>query len=367
MSPQPTPPAPPNRPPARPDTPRPLRRALPKLVLTLFATACGAGPAPLPTQSNPTQSAPTGYVRARLGAATDARPSLRGPSLLLQGSGTPVTTAFQAHLDHVAGSALDVVVLAGSLTTSGSRTPECDRIVDLRSVSSCETITILAPSATTDATLVATIDRAEVVYFAGGDQCVYVSWRSSPMIDAVRRVYARGGGVGGGSAGLAIQGATIYDGCTASATSAQALANPYATSVTLSEPLFDSAPMRGAITDSHFVARDRIGRLVAFLARLATPPALGTTTTGVGIDEGAALVTDMRGLATTYGGLAYAVRLERAPDRCAPGDALTVRDVRIARLLPGDTITLGAPLANRGWLRTIDRGRFMQDPYTPAP
>ncbi|WP_353266977.1 hypothetical protein [Gemmatimonas sp.] len=327
--------------------------------------ACGAqDTTPVPTQPDAT---PAGFVRARLGASADAQPTLRGPSLLLQGSGSPVAAAFQAHLDRVAGSAVDVVVLAASLTTSGSRTPECDRIMDLRGVASCETITLLSATAASEPAVVAAIDRAEVVFFAGGDQCNYVGWRHSPVIESVRRVYARGGGVGGGSAGLAIQGAMIYDGCTASATSSQVLANPFASSVTFSEPLFAFAPLRGIITDSHFVARDRMGRLVGFLARFATPPASGGASIGLGIDEGAALVADARGVATTFAGTAYAVRLERAPDRCAPGVSLVARDVRVVRLLPGDTITLGAPLANRGWLRTVENGRFTQDPYTLAP
>ena len=314
-----------------------------------------------------TQPVSTGFVRARLGASTDALPTLRGPSLLLQGSGAPVATAFQAHVDRIASTPVDVVVLAASLATSGSRTPECDRIMDLRGVASCETITILSAAAASEAALVAAVDRAELVYFAGGDQCNYGGWRTSAVIEAVRRVYARGGGVGGGSAGLAIQGTTIYDGCTASATSTQVLANPYSPSVTFSDPLFAFAPMRGIITDSHFVARDRMGRLVGFLARLATPPSTATTNVGLGIDEGAALVVDARGLSTTFAGAAYAVRLERTPDRCAPDVSLVARDIRVVRLLSGDTLTLGAPLANRGWLRTIDHGRFAQDPYTPAP
>ncbi len=55
------------------------------------------------------------------------------------------------------------------------------------------------------------VDKADAVYFAGGDQANYVIWKGSALIDAVKRVYARGGVVGGGSAGLAIQGAVVYD------------------------------------------------------------------------------------------------------------------------------------------------------------
>ncbi len=46
------------------------------------------------------------------------------------------------------------------------------------------------------------VDGADAVFFAGGDQAHYVVWKGSALIAAVKRVYARGGIVGGGSAGL---------------------------------------------------------------------------------------------------------------------------------------------------------------------
>ncbi len=46
------------------------------------------------------------------------------------------------------------------------------------------------------------VDKADAVYFAGGDQAHYVAWKGTALMKAVTRVYARGGVVGGGSAGL---------------------------------------------------------------------------------------------------------------------------------------------------------------------
>ena len=69
---------------------------------------------------------------------------------------------------------------------------------------------------------------AELVFFAGGDQCRYVSlFKGSALERAVKSVFARHGGVGGTSAGLAIQGSMVYDACQGSVTSAEALADPY--------------------------------------------------------------------------------------------------------------------------------------------
>ncbi|MBV8117849.1 MAG: hypothetical protein JOZ01_07705, partial [Candidatus Eremiobacteraeota bacterium] len=55
------------------------------------------------------------------------------------------------------------------------------------------------------------VDGADAVFFAGGDQSHYVAWKDTALTRAVERVYARGGVVGGGSAGLAIQAAVVYD------------------------------------------------------------------------------------------------------------------------------------------------------------
>ena len=60
------------------------------------------------------------------------------------------------------------------------------------------------------------VQRAEIVFFAGGDQCNYVRLIKGTALEAaVEAVHARGGGVGGTSAGEAIQGEIVYDSCTA--------------------------------------------------------------------------------------------------------------------------------------------------------
>ncbi len=53
--------------------------------------------------------------------------------------------------------------------------------------------------------MVTYVDGADAVLFAGGDQANYARWKGSALMRAVQAVYARGGFVGGGSAGLAIK------------------------------------------------------------------------------------------------------------------------------------------------------------------
>ena len=97
------------------------------------------------------------------------------------------------------------------------------------------------------------------------------------------------------SAGLAIQGEIAYDACPdQSAASEDVLKDPYSVDVSLSRGFFDWPPLRHVITDTHFKKRDRMGRLLVFLAR-ALNEGHDTRLVGFGVNEAAAAVMDARG------------------------------------------------------------------------
>jgi cyanophycinase-like exopeptidase len=168
------------------------------------------------------------------------------------------------------------------------------------------------------------VDGADAVFFAGGDQANYVIWKGSPLIAAVQRVYARGGIVGGGSAGLAIQGEVVFDSVAGDRLNADvhtpdAVANPFEPRISFTTGLFSWPPLRDTMTDTHFAVRNRFGRTVVFLARIATDGLLpgASTIYALGIDQASAVVVDAAGGATLINGAggrgAYLVR--------APGSA----------------------------------------------
>lgn len=303
--------------------------------------------------------------RVRLGSAADAAPALLGPSFFLQGNGAPLAGAFQAHVDQVAAAPLDVVVLAASFPSSGSQTPECDRLIVLRNVSSCETITITAARYAGDAGAAAAVDSAEIVYFAGGNQCNYIGWQGSAVHSAVKGVVARGGGVGGGSAGLAIQGDYAYDGCAGSATSAEALANPYDRGISFSYDYFDWPSLGAVITDSHFVARDRMGRLMAFVCRqLAEGRAPAVY--GLGVEEDSAVLIDRAGRGVVYGDVAYVVLGDHAPERCVSRKPVTFSNFKIWRLDAGASFDFAARPQAGFYTRSVADGLITGgSPYSP--
>jgi cyanophycinase-like exopeptidase len=317
-----------------------------------------------PTGEGPPEDLPYGVETTRLGADDDVQPSLRGPSLLLQGDGAPLDTAFRAHAERVADRPLDVVVLAVSFPSDGSPTPECDALVDLHRVHSCETVTIPDAQGADVAAAAETVQQAEVVYFAGGNQCNYVDWAGRAVHTAVIDVFERGGGVGGGSAGLAIQGDVAYDGCTGSVRSDEALADPHDERIHFTDDYFDWPVLDRLITDSHFRARDRMGRLLAFVARQME--ATGAESfSGLGVNEGAAVVIDSAGMGTVHGGRAYLVHGDHSPERVEPGTPLIYSDVQIVRLSHGTTYDIGARPLKQAYERSVEAGSLSANPYRP--
>ncbi|MER6469711.1 pre-peptidase C-terminal domain-containing protein [Streptomyces collinus] len=310
--------------------------------------------------------------RIRLGSASDTgRPSWDGPAFTMNGDGGVVGGSMTRAIDAIRGNtgSLDVVVLAGSAPTSGSKTPECDTITALPGVNSCTTWTLTTASDGNNTQLNTDIRNAEFVYFAGGDQCRYAAWKGTALQASVQSVVAKGGGSGGGSAGLHINSSLVYDACTASATSAAALANPYDKSVTFTTGMFDWPNYGDTINDSHFVARDRMGRTMAFVARAVED---GLTTQGkawgVGIDEGgSSLYIDRNGLATLYGNDAYVVLGDHQPEQAAPGKPLTFSNYKIWHLTGGQTFDFAHRPACGYYRRSVTKGVPDPNLYNGTP
>jgi len=198
------------------------------------------------------------------------------------------------------------------------------------------------------------VRHAEAIFLAGGDQSNYVRfWKDTPLAEAVRAAAARGVPVGGTSAGLAVLGQFVYSALNASAESARVLADPYHSSVTLDRAFFDLPGLENLLTDSHFVTRDRLGRLVTFLARLVQD---GWTTQarGVGIDEQTALLVDGAGRVTLAGnGAAYFLRTTAKPASCQPGTPLTIDAVTVYRVAGVATFDLRTWTGSGGAAYTV--------------
>ncbi|PTA45503.1 hypothetical protein [Micromonospora sp. RP3T] len=306
-------------------------------------------------------------TRVRQGSATDAsRASWSGPAYTMNGSGGIVTATMTRAIDAIRGGtgAIDVVVIAGS----GSGTPECDVITPLAGVNSCTTLTLTATADGNNSQVNTDIRNAEFVYFAGGDQCRYVAWKGTALEASVESVVAKGGGVGGGSAGHHVNSDVVYDACAASATSATALANPYDRSLTFTTGMFRWPNYAGTINDSHFVTRDRMGRTIAFVARAVKDGLVtGGKAWGVGVEEGASLYVDRAGRATLSGPSAYVVLGDHQPEVAVSGQPLTYTGVKIWKLTNGQSYDFANRPTCGYYLRSVRAGVPDSSLYSGTP
>ncbi len=82
-------------------------------------------------------------------------------------------------------------------------------------------------AASTDPDVLAMIQNAEAIFFAGGDQSDYVAYWANTEVQKIIQSKLEVVSVGGTSAGLAILGNFIYSAEDCSAESPNAMANPY--------------------------------------------------------------------------------------------------------------------------------------------
>jgi len=332
-------------------------RATVRLLLAVLIVVAAAAPAAAKV---------TRYVT---GNPADVTPAVHGPAHDLGGGGTDVDEALQWLIDQARGCAncatkVDVVVLRSSGADGYN-----DYIYAMNGVDSVETLVITSAKDANTAAVETTVRNAEMVFFAGGDQCDYVSYFKGTRVEtAVESVYARGGGVGGTSAGLAIMGEFIYDGCTGSVTSAQALDNPYHHEITFTYGFFSFAHLEDLITDSHLVTRDRMGRTLVFLAR-QIQDGHAQSAWDLAINERTSVVVDARGRATVIGvGPAYLVYADHAVgtypgEICVRATPLTYFGYKIWRFQPGDSFDLSRRPTKGYYTVDVVGGVLSSNPY----
>jgi cyanophycinase len=314
-----------------------------------------------------TLTARADLARFDSGNAADVHPSLHGPVLDLAGSSAE-EHALQAMIDAVRGCAacdakLDVVVIRAS--GADGLNPV---FMGLHGVDSAVSLVITDRATAERRDMARLVRDAEIVWFAGGDQCNYIRWIKGTRVHrAVERVYARGGGIGGNSAGLAIQGGVVYDACPdVSAVSKDVLVDPFSRDVSLSSDFFRWRFVENLITDTHFTQRARLGRLLVFLAR--TYAAHHARIDGLGIDEDTSVIVMPDGKGRVYGpGAAYFIIADHPAETLAAKTPLTYRGYRVWKFESGSEIDLAhRPSAGGALLDVID-GKVEERPAASPP
>ena len=266
------------------------------LVLGLFPGLVFASALPSSPQ------APT-YKYLRVGNAEDISATPRS-GFALMGGGKDLDEAFRWLCVRAGGG--DFLILRASGAGDYNR-----YIQSLCRLNSVATLVIPNRTAALDPFVAGVIRRASALFIAGGDQANYINfWMGTAVQFAMNDAIRRGVPVGGTSAGLAVMGEYAYtaqgdkpddpnlDGKTA-------LADALSSRVTLTSGFLDIPILKNIIIDTHFARRDRMGRLLVFLARLNEPDGkpkprlLGIR--GIGVQERAAVLLEPDGKATVVG------------------------------------------------------------------
>lgn len=292
-------------------------------LLVLTITLTGAGLA-APKGGN------ASYEYYRIGNAGDALSAVppTTPKLLLMGGGPDVDEAFQWMINKSGGG--DFVVIRA--TGTDAYNPYIEALGYGTKLNSVATLIIKTRAAASDPFVLDKILKAEALFIAGGDQYDYVKyWKDTPVEDAIHALARRNAPIGGTSAGLAIMGEFLFSAQNGTVYSNDALANPYNRRVILGKDFLTLANMGKVIADGHLDSRDRMGRLVTFLARLVQD-GWSAEAKGIGVDVETAVAVD-NGVASLLGiGNAYFLRTPGMPEVCQSKTPLTFRNLPVQRL-----------------------------------
>jgi cyanophycinase len=225
---------------------------------------------------------------------------------------------------------------------------------------SVTSIVIKSREASNNTEIIDRINGAEGIFFAGGDQSNYAKFiANTPLANAVNAAIRRGVPVGGTSAGLAILGEFYFPAYNDTITSKACLANPFDEGLVLDRDLLAIPILKGLITDSHFQNRDRIGRLVTFMARVIQD-GWASEIRGVGLDEEVALVIESNGDAKVFAdnGSAYLLEANSPPRVCESGKPLTYPRVIVRKVKGGNRFNFNRwpDMDHNAYILTVQSG-----------
>jgi len=293
-------------------------------------------------------SAAKSYSYFRVGSASDVATATTAGTVLM-GGGTDVDAAFQWMCQR-SGNGDFLVIRA---TGTDAYNPYIQQLCP--NENSVATLIIPNRTGASDPFVVSTIQNAEALWIAGGDQSNYINfWKGTPVQTALQGLIARSVPIGGTSAGMNVLSQFIYSALASQGvTSSQALADPFTRYITLDRDFVSMATVAGLIGDPHFVTRDRMGRDLAFLCRIFLN-GWSATPRGISIDEQTALLIDGNGNGTVVGvSTVYFMQAPGAPQVCQAKTPLTYQNISVHRIAAGGTFNLSTWTGNGGTSYTV--------------
>jgi cyanophycinase len=334
------------------------------IFLLLFFLLPGNGSSSLP------------YIIFCIGNCTQDKVTNTTPGVIIMGGGHYVNDAILWQIKNADGG--DYVILRGSDIGVDEDDWMNDYVYNLAlnnnySLNSITTVQWLKREASYKKEVLEILESADALWFAGGDQSLYMDyWLDTPALSIINSKI-KNVTVGGTSAGAAILGNWIFTSSDGTVTSYEAINDPYSDKITISTvPLFHIPYLEQVITDTHFVTRNRMGRLLAFLGRIITDNAVSDGIKGIGVDEDTALLLNVTtGMVTAVGNNTAHVcsGVTNGPETCMSGSALTYSNITCIRLnaMVNSTISLSTYQAENSvqYCNNVTDGHINYDHYGP--
>jgi cyanophycinase len=214
---------------------------------------------------------------------------------VLAGGGKDQDAAMKWMIDRAGGG--DFLIIRASGSTGYN-----DYLYEMGGLNSVETLLIDSREKAMLKEVGQRIREAEALFIAGGDQWNYVNfWKDSEVSSALQYLIdVKKVPMGGTSAGCAVLSGIIFDARNDTAVSTDVLANPYAPQVSISKSFIQLPFLKNTIADQHYSQRDRLGRHVTFMARMAKDFSISQPK-GIAADERTAVCIDKDGNAVVIG------------------------------------------------------------------
>ncbi len=278
------------------------------------------------------------------GNGADVKPAKTEGALMLMGGGGLVDEAFRWFIQKAGGG--DIVIL--KVTDRKDAVEDTYGAYLHGTVGGCDSVQVIAfhnRTAASDPQVLEIITQADGIFLGGGKQFLYTDyWKGTPVAAALAAHVRAGRPLGGSSAGLAVLGQMMYTAhVTARLTTEIAMKNPFDKSLTFETNFLQLDLMRGVVTDTHFSERNRMGRLITFMARAGADYQLEPLL-GIGVDEKTALCIEADGTGRVRSlvaeGRAWLVQPQQAPEVLQHDQPLTYRGLKAIAAGPESRVNL---------------------------
>ncbi|MGT2514585.1 hypothetical protein ACVOMT_10405 [Sphingomonas panni] len=293
------------------------------------------------------------------------RPATPSQGLMLMGGGDWDKQAF-AWFAKKAGYG-HILILRASGDGEGGR----EMFATMAGVQSVSTILFTDRAASTDPRVLAAIAKADGIFLAGATRRnMSASGKGRRLPVRWTRMSRRASRSRAPAPASPCWAGRLTARWTAAASiSFKALSDPLGDAVTLVGDFLHMPRLAHIITDTHFNERDRLGRLIAFVAKARATG--DPTAIGLGVDEAGTLCVEANGQATFYGPAnthAWLVQPQGIP-KLIPGRPLDWADIRITGIAPGERIDLNTMAVSKpafvGMAKVV-AGRLIDAPCRPA-